>query len=175
MTSEKPLCKYVVDTSVIIDMNRHYSPEFFSDLWDRIVELADQERWIIPSKVVSELRDEPLKEWIKTHEHAVAHVAERHQAYVEEILSLFPRLIDPNRPIEDADPWLIAHAACLRDLVPEGSRAGFPIVLTSERPASHPESLPKIPNVCEHYKLRCTNIFGFFRQEEWTFRLAPRT
>ena len=57
------------------------------------------------------------------------------------------------RPV--ADPFLIASA---------GVRKGC--VVTEEE---WKKNAGKIPNVCEHFKVECTNVEGFLNFNKWTF------
>lgn len=64
-----------------------------------------------------------------------------------------PRNISIGRSV--ADPFLIAAAE---------SRGGC--VVTEE---SYKKNAAKIPNVCEHFGVSCTNVEGFMEREGWTF------
>ena len=54
-----------------------------------------------------------------------------------------------------AGPFLIAAA---------GARGGC--VVTEE---ANTQNAAKIPNVCEHFGVDCTNVEGFMEREGWTF------
>lgn len=54
-----------------------------------------------------------------------------------------------------ADPFVIAAAAA----------AGWAVV-TEERVKPH---AAKIPNVCQHFGIRCLNLEGFMHENGWSF------
>ena len=54
-----------------------------------------------------------------------------------------------------ADPFLIASANCCKGWV-----------VTEE--VLKPEAA-KIPNVCQHFGVNCTNVAGFLEQQGWKF------
>ena len=58
-----------------------------------------------------------------------------------------------NRPC--ADPFVIARAKIINGCV-----------VTEEK---WKPNAAKIPNVCEHFGIDCTNLQGFMEREGWTF------
>ena len=54
-----------------------------------------------------------------------------------------------------ADPFVIARAKILSACV-----------VTQEKKT---DNAAKIPNVCEHFGIRCIDLEGFMKKENWTF------
>jgi len=54
-----------------------------------------------------------------------------------------------------ADPFVIARA-----------KISGACVVTQEKKT---ENAAKIPNVCDHFGIRCINLEGFMEEENWTF------
>jgi len=77
---------------------------------------------------------------------------------VSAILEKFPGLVDRNKTIPEADPFLIALAKC---------RAWT--VVTSERP-SNSSVRPKIPNVCKSLNVRWIKLLEFFREIDLKYK-----
>jgi hypothetical protein len=81
-------------------------------------------------------------------------------AFVAEIFKVphFQQLVDGaarlrGQPV--ADPFVIAVAAV---------RGGCVVTEETHRPHA-----AKIPNVCEHFRVNCTNLEGFLEGKGWTF------
>lgn len=55
-----------------------------------------------------------------------------------------------------ADPFVVARAKCLGD----------GCVVTTEK---YSPNAAKIPNVCEHFGVDCTNLEEFMEREKWRF------
>ncbi len=73
-------------------------------------------------------------------------------------ISHFKALIDQKHIAKGtpvADPFVIAAAH---------SRGGCVVTQESKKPNG-----AKIPNVCEYFKIECTDLEGFMEMEGWTF------
>lgn len=146
---------YCIDTSALIDLHtNHYPPDIFPGLWKDIESIVKQGLLISPDEVYREARqkDDGLARWGKTHKGMFVSLDEDQIQEVRRILKEFPGLVDPNKTIPDADPFLIALAKC---------RAWT--VVTSEKPNNSPLR-PKIPNVCKSLNVKCIRLLEFFRE-----------
>ena len=56
---------------------------------------------------------------------------------------------------KNADPWVIARAAILEGIVVSNE---------VERP-----NAARIPNICEHFRIKCINFETFMDDQNWTF------
>lgn len=156
---------YCIDTNALIDLwRRYYPPDIFPSLWEKLEKLISDGYLIAPREVFRELesQDDELLEWAKKRK-GMFKVLDRHQvSLVKDILKNFPKLVDVNKTIPDADPFVIALVK---------SKGGT--VFTSEQPANlyaNPGARPKIPDVCKHYKVKCIHRFPeFFREQKWEF------
>jgi len=153
---------YCIDTCALIDlMKKLYPPDIFPSLWKDLENLVSYGRLIAPREVFKELekysdkKDELLK-WVKKNRRIFKELTEEQLQLVRDILQKFPNLIDPNKTVADADPFIIALA------ISEGCS-----VITSEQLGS-PEK-PKIPNVCNDYKIKCLSLPDFFREQKWKY------
>jgi len=153
-----PFPDYCLDTSALIDLNRQYPCDVFRSLWEDLEQLISACRVVAPQEVFEELcpKDDALLAWAKKHKYLFVELTEQQAQIVTDILKKFPTLIDPTKTIADADPFVIAVA-----------RWGQCAVVTSERPGS--SNRPKIPDVCNYYRIRCISLVEFFREQRWEY------
>jgi uncharacterized protein YacL len=155
-----PFEGYCIDTNALVDLWRRLYPiDVFPSLWKNIEELARSGKLIAPREVLKELEqvDDDLLKWVKKHGRMIVGLETEQLDRVKEILRVFPTLIEPNKTIPDADPFVIALA--MTESV---------VVVTNERMAG-PGARPKIPNVCSRYGVKCLNLLDFFREQKWNF------
>ena len=139
---------------------RYYPPDVFPSLWERIDGLAVDGEVFVADQVRLELRvkDDDLYEWVNDRRDRLCRpLTDDIQASIEEILVLYPDLVDPRALRDFADPFVIAAA-----------RVTGAIVVTGEK-ATRPPERPKIPNVCDGLGTECLNILDFIRRQRWTF------
>ncbi len=79
-------------------------------------------------------------------------------SFARDIMRRFPNLIDPNKEIPDADPFVVSLAH---------SRGCS--VITEEKAARPGAGRTKIPNVCQNYGIECLSLYEFFRHRHWKF------
>jgi len=152
---------YCIDTCALIDLwRRYYPPDVFESLWQDIEKLVNKGNLVAPNQVYEEIerQDDELREWAKEHKDMFEKLTTDQIETVTEILENYPRLVDKEKTSEDADPFLITQAIC-RDWK----------VVTSEQSSSHPNSPPKIPDVCDNYNVECYDLIDFFREENWQY------
>ena len=155
---------YCIDTDALINLwRRIYPRDVFPSLWKEIENLIAQGRLIIPREVLGELenfcdKDDELLKWIKKRKSMKEDLDKEQSKIVKDILANSPKLIDADKPTSsDADPFLIALA-----------KVKNWTVITSEKPTS-PGGRPKIPDVCEHFGVKCIQLVEFFREQKWMF------
>jgi len=143
---------YCIDTSALIDLGRtRYTREVFPSLWKEIEELVSKGELVAPREVLKELerQNDELTRWAKKHRKMFVNLDPEQIKIVKEILRDFPGFVDEKKETEDADPFVIALA-----------KARGSTVITSEKPAdlaANPRAKPKIPNVCQHYQVKCVH------------------
>jgi hypothetical protein len=150
---------YCIDTSALIDLwRRLYPPDIFPSLWKEIDKLYAQGELIAPREVLKELeqKDDELLKWASKHRKMFKKLDYDQVNKVRNILSRFQNLVDVNKTIPEADPFVIALALS----------KGWTLI-TSEKLGS--SGHPKIPDVCTHYGVKCINLIEFFREQKWEF------
>lgn len=158
---------YVADTSALIEIQRKYPNDVFELLWKNLSKLADKERIISPKQVLEEInrfaKEDYLKKWAADHRKIFKEPTPAQILKIKEILSQYPRLINPASEHEQADPYVIALALCGE--IQTKLFRNIRVVVTEESFVQQ----NKIPFVCSKLSVQCVNTLEFFRQEGWKF------
>jgi len=149
---------YCIDTSALIDLKELYPRDIFPPIWRNIETLIAQGRLVAPKEVYQELQrvEDELFKWAKEHKMMFKNLDDEQIRHVLDITGKFPKLVDEKKPGPQADPFVIALAL---------SR-GY-IVITSESWGD--PNKPKIPDVCNHYGIKCLDLVALYRKEKWQF------
>lgn len=168
---------YCFDTNAFIAFNRVNSYGMLPDnLWTSLDDLFTAGRIISHTMVFSEIcpkttKPDFLAQWLKSKEQYFFQVTERQTQLVEQILVKFPKLIDPARENDEADPWLVSLAIEKRESS-ELIKTYSNLTIVSDE---NPRSSNKIPAVCEEFKVPHMNLKGFFIDNGWKFMLDKRS
>lgn len=149
---------FSLDTSAILDAwVRHYPPDVFPSVWERMNDAAAAGKIFIVDEVLSELKrkDDGAHDWFESRRQMVISIDAPIQASVAEIMRRYPKIIDTRRNRSGCDPWVIALAEV----------RGFSVV-TGERP-SGTLTRPKIPDICLDIGLSYMDVVEFFRRQGW--------
>ncbi len=153
---------YVFDTSSFIVLENFY-PETFPTFWEHVDELVESGRLISVSEVYKEIQNvvaaDHLIAWTDGHMHIFQPPMTQEMA-VADIFAIahFQQLISEKQRVKGspvADPWVIARARVLNGCV-----------VTEETLKPH---AAKIPNVCQHFTVDCTNLQGALTREGWRY------
>jgi Domain of unknown function (DUF4411) len=153
---------FIFDTSSFRVLGNYY-PDRFPTFWKRFAESIAAGHVLSVKEVYNELErygDSLIWPWSQANKHVFEPPPADEGAFVAKIFAVphFHALIGgrqilQGRPV--ADPFLIASA---------GVRGGC--VVTEEE---HKPNAAKIPNVCQHFKVGCTNVEGFLHHSGWEF------
>ncbi len=154
---------YVFDTSSFRVLG-HYFPKQFPSFWALLDAAVSSGQVRSVREVRRELEvqatHEHLREWINTNKRIFLTPSPEEMAFVANIFSVphFQQLVGEKqrllgRPV--ADPFVIASAAV----------AGGCVVTEEVKK----DNAAKIPNVCDHFGIRCTSLEGFMGRENWEF------
>lgn len=149
---------YSIDTSALLDgWRRHYPPDVFASIWERIDGLISDGKLCAIDEVRSELerKDDDVFRWAKSRENFFVPIDDDIQIQVARILRAHPRLVDQRKGRSGADAFVIALA--LRDQA---------VVITAEQRSSK-AGIPKIPDVCDAMGVRSIGLLDFFRERAW--------
>ena len=150
---------YCIDTSAILEGRvRAYPPDHFVQLWQNIEQLIASGRLVAPEEVRIELerKDDDVFGWAKGISNLFISYDTHQMREVMLIANRFPLFVNNPKVKNRADPFVIALA----------KERGC-IVVTEERPGS-PDS-PKIPFVCDHFRVPHIRFLDIVRREGWRF------
>ena len=155
--------KYVFDSDSLIILFRHYYPERFPTLWEKFDALALEGKLISVREVFNEIGSsgDSLGTWAKEQKNILfLESTVEELKFVSEIFQVlhFQAMIRKQERLKGkpvADPFVIARA-----------KISGACVVTQEKKT---ENAAKIPNVCDHFGIRCINLEGFMEEENWTF------
>ncbi len=153
--------RYSIDTSSLLaGWVRHYPPDVFPPVWEKIEELITQGHLRATEEVLYELKkqDDEVYRWARARPGFIVAIDEAIQLEVRDILRHHPKLIDERKNRSGADPFVIALAA-----VNKG------IVVCNELP-SRAANRPHIPDVCATRGIKWIDFLALLRQEGWSFR-----
>lgn len=148
--------KYVFDSNVFINMQRHHPIDIFKSLWTRIEDLIDNGVVISSDEVYDELGigNDSLIEWAKSRKSAFFPSDIKVQHFVKEMLQKYPALITGSKKANGADPFVIALA-----------KLNCCTLVSDETWAGNGNPV-KIPNVCDAYGIRFIKFVDFLREEK---------
>ena len=155
---------YILDTNSLSQMFRFYYRNNFPSLWKRFDQLVKDSRILSTREVMRELgvgnKAQVAYTWALDHEHLFPDPSIQEVQFVSRIFgvrhfwqNLQSKHGNPKR--QAADPFLVAQA----------KRTGG-IVVTEE---SKPPNGARIPNICEHFEIRCINLQKLMDREGWVF------
>ena len=154
---------FVFDSGPLITLFRHYYPRRFPSLWEHFHEMISQGRITSTREVFNELQghEDALTKWCRRNRQVFVTPTAEELAAVREIFNVshFQAMIRKRERLEGrpvADPFVIARGKCLEN----------GCVVTTE--TNNPNAA-KIPNVCEHFNVDCTDLEGFMEHESWRF------
>lgn len=153
---------YVFDTNSFSELNAYY-PDIFKSFWDKFNAMVAAGAVTSTREVKTELNRSGLAhimDWAKANGEVFTTPNGQETAFVGKILTVkhFQALIDTKaiqRGTPVADPFVIARAHICKGTV-----------ITQEKLKPN---AAKIPNVCEHFKISCTDLQGFMRAQKWSF------
>ena len=154
---------YVFDTSALSPLFKNFYRSRFPTLWIRFDALVDDGRIESTREVRRELNDssiESLVEWADAHQSLFATPSAEEGRFVARIYSVanFQHNIERQKILKggkNADPFVIARAA---------ATGGTVVTMEALRPNG-----AKIPNICEHFRVRWMALEAFMESEGWTF------
>ena len=154
---------YVVDTSSFRVLG-HYFPDRFPSFWARFNEAVASSRIYSVREVYKELERQVtrqhLLDWAKSNRAIFCAPTAEETHFIAQIFAVlhFRYLISQKQVLTGgpaADPFVIAAA-----------NARGACVVTEE---ARKENAARIPNVCDHFGIRCCSLESLMEQEGWSF------
>ncbi len=158
---------YIMDSSSLIELNRHNPIDIFPSVWKNMESLISQGLLVAPVEVLYEIteRDDQLAKWVKTQTRFFRDPTEKQIKLLKGILKSYPSMVKEDRKY-DADPWVIALAIEMTTDSQQTLTQIKRIVVTEEKLRG--EKI-RIPYVCRKYNIDSIDIIEMFRIEGWKF------
>ncbi len=158
---------YIIDSSSLIELNRHNPIDVFPSLWKNMESLIGKGLLVAPKEVLYEIveGDDQLAKWAKKQNKFFREPSEKQIEILKDLLKNYPSLVKEDRK-HDADSWVIALAI---EMAPSSQQTLTPIkriVVTEEKLRG---DKVRIPLVCQKYNIEAINSLDMFRIEGWKF------
>lgn len=163
---------YVFDTSSLRSL-QHFYRSVFKSVWAGLDEMVGKQTITSTREVWRELPGQAitpaLLDWASANKHIFRTPVNAELEFVAQIFQVphFQGLISEKSRLKGnpvADPFIIACAKVNNGTVV--TEEGWDH--TKKELTLKPEAA-KIPNVCLHFGLPCTNLEGFMQQQGWSF------
>lgn len=149
------MARYSLDTSALVNgWGKHYPPDLFAPVWTHVDQLIRQQVVVASAEVRNEIRRQAddLHDWCHERDDAFIDLISDVQANVTSILGRFPRLVAAGR--NAADPFVVGLAMMDRSRL---------CVVTEETRIGGSENKPKMPFICNEYRVRCMTFVDMLR------------
>lgn len=168
---------YIIDTSSLIQIKDHYDRRILPGIWKDLEQLIIDQRLIAPEEVKNEILygDDSLVPWVQNHVRMFYPNSDLIGLTQSVVLKEFPRMAKEDSEKPNADPFVVALTLMISQ-GPQQSLISFnPIVVSDEKSdliknSKLPSSqIKKIPDVCNHFDLKCINHLEMFKLEGFRF------
>ncbi|MEM3488214.1 MAG: DUF4411 family protein [Nitrososphaerota archaeon] len=158
---------YIIDTSSLVELNRHNPIDVFPSVWGNLESLIDNGFLVAPTEVLMEVkeRDDELASWAKKHDNLFRPPTKEQIKVLKDVLKEYPALVKEDRKY-DADAWVVALAVEMATNQQQKIIQIKRIVVTEEKLRGEKV---KIPLVCQKYGIDAIGIIEMFRVEGWKF------
>ena len=158
---------YVLDTNIFSQLFKSYYRNRFPTLWKRFDALVDHERITSTREVRRELESlklDPLEKWLSENRKVFPALSTQEADQTRVILKepRFQQNVEQKKMLMggmNADVFLVARAWILQN-------QGLAAVVTLEQ--QKPNAV-KIPNICEHFGVKCLSLEQLMEAEAWVF------
>lgn len=156
--------KYIFDNNTLTAIFRHYYRDSFPSFWGLFNKMFIDKNILSVREVFNEIKDysrkDELESWAKTNSDFFNDPTADELEFITQIYSVshFSNSISQQKLLKGgpfADPFIIAKAYV---------EHGTVVTLEKLKP-----NAAKIPNICEHFKIPCIDLQGFFKQNKWSF------
>ena len=151
--------KYCLDASSIFGLRDFFPRSNFPGVWEQFEFLVASGKAVSPLEIFHELNgghEDDLTDWAKRNRSMFVAPSTQVQQFVGKIGNEYPDLYKRSNHPYFGDPWVIAFAK-IHNLT----------VVTEERGGKLQN--PKIPYLCDQYKIKYLNILGMIQIEGWSF------
>ncbi len=162
---------YIIDTNAFIEAkNRYYGFEICPGYWDLLEKAFNNDIISLVQSVYKELihTDDKLSKWVKQFSQKVVKPDTGTQQSLIQIVNYVENNYSSSKHKPDflakADPWIIAEAL----------KANATVVTHEVYIDDANSPKIKIPNICEHFKIRVIDVFGLIKELDERFVLEVK-
>lgn len=156
--------KYSIDTNVIVSFlgdsdSEHYPIDVFKPQWEFFERAMKDGRIVAARRVETELekwekRIATMKTWLHDHKYMFCDIdSDAQLAGAKQIVNTYPAYGTSDNYLGDLEVITLAKAR------------GLTVITLEQKAQQHSRKRPKIPNVCEEFKVDCVTLAGFLRLE----------
>jgi hypothetical protein len=158
---------YIIDSSSLIELNKHHAMDVFVSVWKNLSELIKNDRLIAPREVLKEIEnfDDSLAKWSKKQKKLFKNPTKKQIEIVQEILKEYPSIVNIDAK-NSADPWVIALAIEQSTNRQQTLFQIKRIVVTEEKLRGNKV---RIPYICLNKNIESIDVVDLFRTENWKF------
>jgi len=158
---------YIIDSSSLMELNRHNPIDVFPTVWQRIESLINIGLLVAPKEVLYEIMDgdDQLAKWAKKQNRLFKDPTPRQIEILKDILKQYPSMVKEYKK-HDADSWVIALAIEMASSSQQTLTPIKRIVVTEEKLRG---DKIKIPLVCQKYGIEAIDVIDMFRIGGWKF------
>jgi len=168
---------YIIDTSSLIQIKDHYDRRILPGIWKDLEQLIIDQRLIAPEEVKNEILDgdDSLVKWVHDHARMFYPNGDLIESTQNIVLKTFPKMAKEDSEKPNADPFIVALALTISEGPQQALISYNPIVVSDEKsdliknPSLPFSQVKKIPDVCEHFKLKYINHLEMFKIEGFRF------
>lgn len=163
---------YIFDTSPLIHLFKNYYRNRFPSLWEKFDYMVQNGEIISVAEAYNEINienaNDSLNSWANINKEFFFHKPnDAELVFLPEIFKIkhFQELISQKAILTgraQADPFIIAAGKCKPDACIV-TYEGF------DENGNVKPNAPKIPFICQHFKIPCCNLEQFMEKEDWTF------
>lgn len=146
--------RYCLDTSFFINgWNKHWRIDVFPTLWTRLHEMIDGKRIFSCRAVHKEIKrqNDDLLAWVENRPYIFEQPNADLTTHMSEVMSQLQKMAAKGRSLNEADPWVIAHA-----------HLGKAYVVTDEvHEIRGDKKPPALPVACEFFGMKWLSPLDF--------------
>lgn len=164
--------KYIFDTCSFRAL-QHFYPKIFTSIWEGLDDLVSKGDLLSTREVFNELQNQNVSteiiQWSKNNKNIFLTPTVEEMQFVSQIFQVqhFQGLIGVQQRLKGtpvADPFVIACAKIHNATVV--TEEGWDRNASS---LTYKPNSPKIPFICNHFNIACTNLENFMIQQGWNF------
>lgn len=156
--------KYIFDTASLSVIFKHYYFDRFPTFWEKFNNSILNKEILSVREVKKEIEEKKwdinLEIWVKKNNDFFIDPNNEEMLFITQIYTIkhFQQNLERDKLLKGgsfADPFIISKAKIINGTV-----------VTQEK---FRDNAVKIPNICKHFNINCTDLEGFLIEKDWKF------